>query len=84
MGDPHVDNLTSTVIALGGEFWALQRRMNIVEELLQTHGVVTRDMIESFTASDPVEAAWQDQRDRFIKRVYGFLAKPPTDPTTTG
>ena len=84
MGDPNADGLTSTVIALGGEFWALQRRMNIVEELLETRGVVTRDMIESFAASDHVEAAWQNQRDRFIKRVYGFLAKPPADATTIG
>ena len=68
-----LDNVTSAVIALGGEFWALQKRMNVVEVLLEDKGSVTKDMIENYRPSDAQNAAWEEQRDRFIKRVYGFL-----------
>ena len=58
LGNPVLDNVMSSVIALGSEFWSLQRRMNI---------------IESFQPSKEETALWDIQRDRFIKRVYGFL-----------
>ena len=73
LGNPVLDNVMSSVIALGSEFWSLQRRMNIIETLLAKNGSVTNDMIESFQPSKEETALWDIQRDRFIKRVYGFL-----------
>ncbi len=73
LSNASLDNVTSAVIALGSEFWALQKRMNVVETLLEAKGSVSKDMIESYRPSEEQSAAWEDQRDRFIKRVYGFL-----------
>lgn len=75
--DAALDNVMSTVIALGSEFWALQKRMNVVETLLEEKGTVSKDMIESYRPTEEDQAAWEEQRDRFIKRVYGFLENAP-------
>ncbi|PHX98838.1 MAG: hypothetical protein CK529_11420 [Rhodospirillaceae bacterium] len=73
LSDAALDNVTSAVIALGSEFWALQKRMNVVEVLLEDKGSVSKAMIENYRPSAEQSAAWEEQRDRFIKRVYGFL-----------
>ena len=79
LGNPVLDNVMSTVIALGSEFWALQRRMNIVETLLEKNGSVSHEMIESYRPTEEQTAAWDIQRDRFIKRTYGFLQNTHPD-----
>jgi hypothetical protein len=73
LSDAALDNVTSVVIALGSEFWALQKRMSVVEVLLEDKGSVSKEMIENYRPSEAQAAAWEEQRDRFIKRVYGFL-----------
>jgi len=73
LNNPALDNLMSVVIALGSEFWALQKRMNVVEVLLEKGGSVSKEMIESYRPAEGEDAAWEAQRDRFTKRVYGFL-----------
>jgi len=73
LGNPAVDNVMSVVIALGSEFWALQRRMNVMETLLEENGSVSKEMIEAYAPTAEQHAAWDEQRDRFISRVYGFL-----------
>ncbi len=82
LGNPVLDNVMSTVIALGSEFWALQRRMNVIETLLEDNGAVTKQMIEDYRPSEDEMAAWESQRDRFIQRVYGFLQNTGTDEDT--
>lgn len=74
LNNPALDNVTSAVIALGSEFWALQTRMNVVETLLEEKGTVSKEMIENYRPTAEERAALDEQRDRFIKRVYGFLA----------
>lgn len=68
-----IDPLMSVVIALGSEFWAMQRRLLVIETLLDGQGSVTRDAIERFTPSAEQAAAWEALRDRYIRRVYGVL-----------
>lgn len=84
LDNPALDNVTSAVIALGSEFWALQTRMNVVETLLEEKGTVSKEMIENFRPTTEQRAALDEQRDRFIKRVYGFLANTETSPTEKG
>lgn len=84
LANPALDNVTSAVIALGSEFWALQRRMNVVETLLEEKGSVSNEMIEGFRATEEQTAVWNEQRDRFIKRVYGFLQNTDTNATKAG
>ncbi|MDE0801468.1 MAG: hypothetical protein OSB02_12135 [Rhodospirillaceae bacterium] len=82
--DAALDNVMSTVIALGSEFWALQKRMNVVEVLLEKNGSVSKDMIEAYRPTEGQGAAWEEQRDRFINRVYGFLQNTETDSKNAG
>lgn len=84
LDNPALDNVTSAVIALGSEFWALQTRMNVVETLLEENGTVSKEMIENFRPSADQRAALDEQRDRFIKRVYGFLANTETSSEQAG
>ena len=84
LGNPALDNVMSTVIALGSEFWALQTRMNVVETLLEENGSITKDMIEAYRPTEEQTEAWDVQRDRFINRVYGFLQNTETNDTRAG
>lgn len=82
--NPALDNVTSAVIALGSEFWALQTRMNVVETLLEEKGTVSKEMIENHRPTAEERAALDEQRDRFIKRVYGFLGNTESSSEQAG
>ena len=51
LGNPHLDNLMTVVIALGAEIWSDRQRLRIMERLLETKGRVTQEMIESTPSS---------------------------------
>ena len=74
MEDPALDHLMTALVSVSAEVWAQARRMKIVERLLEDHGKVTRELIESYKPSAEEEAAWQSERDRFIERTFGSIA----------
>ena len=57
LGNPHIDNLMSVVIALGAEIWADRQRMKVVERLLETQGKATTEMIEAYVPTDAEKEA---------------------------
>jgi hypothetical protein len=75
LGNPHIDNLMSIVIALGAEVWADRQRAKIIEHLLSTKGKVTTEMIEQYVPTDEQRAAWAKERDAMAKRVYAVMAR---------
>jgi hypothetical protein len=75
LGNPHIDNLMTIVIAIGAEIWADRQRMRIIEHLMETKGKVTKDMVEQFIPSDEQKAAWATERDAMAKRVYSVMAR---------
>jgi hypothetical protein len=75
LGNPHVDNLMTVVIALGSEIWADRQRMHVVERLLETEGKVTSDMIEAYVPSDAEKEAWEAERMAMVERVYSVLSR---------
>jgi hypothetical protein len=74
LGNPVLDNLIHTVIALGTELWAVKRRNKIVESLLAAKKPVTREAIEAYVPTPEEEKAWQAERDAMIKATYGSFA----------
>ena len=76
--DPHVDNLTAVVMGLGTEFWAMRRRMMVIESLLEQNKVVNRAAIEAYRPSEAESAAWNAERDDLIDRVFAVLGRVPT------
>lgn len=74
LGNPILDNLVSTVIAMGTEMWETKRRLKVVEAVLEEKGV-TSEMIEQFVPSEEQTAAWEADRDSFIDLAFGPLAR---------
>ena len=75
LGNPHVDNLLSVVIALGAEIWTGQQRAKITEKLLTTKGKVTTEMIEQYVPTEEDAALWAAERKAMVDRVYSGMAR---------
>ena len=75
--DPHVDNLTAVVMGLGTEFWAMRRRMMVIETLLEQNKVINRAAIEAYRPSDAQAVVWNAERDDLIDRVFAVLGRVP-------
>ena len=75
LGNPHIDNLMSVVIALGAEIWADRQRMKVVERLLETEGKATTAMIEAYVPSGAEKEAWEAERMAMVERVYSALSR---------
>jgi hypothetical protein len=85
--DPHVDNLTAVVMGLGTEFWAMRRRMMVIESLLEQGKVVNRASVEGYRPTEAESTAWNAERDDLIERVFAVLGRVPAptggaNPTT--
>ena len=76
--DPHVDNLTAVVMSLGTEFWAMRRRMMVIESLMEQNKPVNRASIEGYKPTEAEANAWNAERDDLIDRVFAVLGRVPT------
>jgi hypothetical protein len=74
-GNPHIDNLMTTVVALGAELWASRRREAILEKMLEEKGVINRAKMEAYVPSKADAEAEDKERDAFIKRIYKDFAR---------
>ena len=81
LGNPILDNLMSSVMALGSEVWATRRRMHVLEALLEEKGV-TNEMIEQYVPSQEQQEKWEKDRDRFIDLAYSPLLREGDMPMT--
>jgi hypothetical protein len=82
LGNPALDNMMSSLIALGTEVWSTKRRMNVLEALLEEKGV-TPQMIEEFVPSAEQVAKWEKERDGFIDLTYSPLLREGDLPVST-
>lgn len=74
LGNPVLDNMMTSLIALGAEVWSSRRRLKVVEALLEDKGI-TKEMVEKFMPTEKQEAEWQQDRDRFIDLAYSPLLR---------
>ena len=75
--DPHVDNLTAAFMGMGAEFWAMRRRMMVIESLLEQNKVINRAAIEGYRPTEAEATAWNAERDDLIDRVFAILGRVP-------
>jgi hypothetical protein len=75
LGNPHLDNLMTVVIAIGAEIWADRQRLRVIERLLERGAKVTPQAIEQYVPTDEERAAWQTEREAMVKRVYEVLSR---------
>lgn len=79
LGNPVLDNLVTTVVALSSELWADRRRDRVIERLLAEKGI-SREMIEGYRPTAEDEAEWEEERNRFIQAALGPLLRDATVP----
>ncbi len=72
-----IDNLMSVVLEIGAAIWVQRERLQVIERLLAQKGVVTTEMIETYQPSVAERADGKAERDAFINRLYGALARTP-------
>lgn len=75
LGNPHIDNLMSVVIALGAEIWADRQRIKVIERLMETEGMATTEMVEAYVPTDAEKEAWEAERVEMVERVYSVLSR---------
>ncbi len=73
--DPAIDNLLAVVLALGAELWVQRERLRVIEQLLAKQGSVTTEMIERYEPSDEERERTRVEREAFVERIYGVLAR---------
>lgn len=81
LGNPLMDDMMTSIIALGAEVWANRRRTRIIELLMEKEGAVTREMIEAYVPTEDEEAEMRKERDAFIQLTYGHIARTGEDQT---
>ncbi len=74
LGNPVLDNIVASMMALGTEVWSMRRRMKVLEAVLEQKGV-TKEMVEQYVPTAEQEAAWQKDRDRFIDLTYSPMLR---------
>jgi hypothetical protein len=81
LGNPILDGMMHSILALGAEVWADKRRLKIIESLLTEKREVSFDSIENYVPTPEQEKAWTAERDLMIKTTFGSLvniaAVPP-------
>jgi hypothetical protein len=67
---PDIDQMMTFVIELTTEVSVLTDRLNTVEQLLDTHGTISRQDIENYIPDPQIEAQRVESRKGLIKRVF--------------
>lgn len=73
--NPAIDNLIAVTLELGAEVWVQRERMRVVEALLAEKGVVTAELIDQYVPSAEMQAKASAEREAFVRRIYGPLAR---------
>jgi hypothetical protein len=73
LGNPVLDSMMHSILALGAEVWADKRRLKIIESLLASKREVTFESIEAYVPTPEQEKAWAAERDLMIKSTFGGL-----------
>lgn len=67
--DPELDRLLARMARLMAEHWAVKERLLTIEALLTERDILSSEDIDSFKPSPELEADWNAQRDKLIRRV---------------
>ncbi len=81
--DMMTDNIVTTLSNMGGEMWAIRRRMLVMEQLMAESNGITPEMIEAYVPSEELLENWKGERDRFTSNIYDTLARAAEVPLTT-
>ena len=74
LGNPHIDNIATTLMAMGNELWTNRKRIHVLESVMRDKGV-TADLIEQYKPTDEERAAWAKEREVLVERLYSHFAR---------
>lgn len=77
--DPAVEKVLGISMALAGELAVCRERLDTLERLLQTKGVLTQDEIETYEADREVEQVRNLRQRDYIARIMRILQQEPAD-----
>ena len=69
-GNPMIDSLFTALTALSSHVWTVQRRLRIVELLLEKNDSITREMIEQYLPTAAEAEQLKAERDEFVAEIY--------------
>lgn len=75
--NPVIDNLLNITLELGAALWVVKDRLRVVENILQTKGIVLNDEIEQYRTPPEQERDLRARRDAFIERIYKSIKENP-------
>jgi len=82
LGNPVLDGLVSSMIAMGTELWETKRRLKVMQSVMEKNGI-SKESIEQYMPTDEENAEWEADRDRFIDLTFSPLSNPGTKSWTT-
>ncbi|MDT8320715.1 MAG: hypothetical protein RQ826_09355, partial [Xanthomonadales bacterium] len=68
-----VDMLVSMLMAVAGELAVTRDRLDTLERLIEKHGVLDRDEIESFAPDEDVQAQREVWREEYLERILRII-----------
>ncbi len=72
----HVDNLMTAFMSLGADFWALRRRVMVLEKFLAQSRTIDPAAVEAYEPTPEERKVWEAERDDYIDRVFAVLTRP--------
>jgi hypothetical protein len=73
--DPAIDQLHATLLAVTAELSVLHDRFDLIERVLETKGVVTREDIEGFALDDQARTERGEDREQLIRRLFRSVSE---------
>jgi hypothetical protein len=74
--DSAMDALLGIVLSLGAEVYVLRDRIRIIENMLETKGIISRADIEAYKPTPQEEEEIRKERDAFMARLFRILEAP--------
>jgi IS5 family transposase len=67
--DPQVDKLMAIVVALAGEVSVLRERLDTVERVAESKGLLSRQEIEAYRPAEPAAEEREQWRSQYLARI---------------
>lgn len=75
--NPVIDNLINITLELGAALWVVKDRLRVVEDIMQSKGIVLNEEIEQYRTPPERERDLRARRDAFIERIYKSIKDNP-------
>lgn len=73
LGDPQIDKLLTIVLALASEVSVLRERLDTIERLMHSKGLITNDDIETYEPDEQVAQEREQWRTDYIARLFRVI-----------